>query len=345
MSYKYECKPCAYKTNRKVDYIRHSSTKKHMANHLICHRCHSSYTLTGSYERHMNKTPMCTSSNQRTAMIPYEAAHQLGTTIINNNSYNYNNTNIYILDPNSFKGAKHQYAKNLLSDNVLPFLHQDNLTIYYAKLEEIVKNDFVVFGYVKDFGLTSEMVDVLKAKRYDDEYQTLNTRLLNLSHHLVDVKKLDTIKGIEPLFRHNDIILVKLWLNPSLLTEDEIKEISADINGYQDRNKMRINAYVSKAIMEAFRHTYINTENPRRLCLFPENQEDIFYKDKYVKPCNSLKRLTREVILSVLNDYDSLNAIIFDSFNIYHFKEFEFDINYEDIYNSIANELHGVLEV
>jgi hypothetical protein len=240
----------------------------------------------------------------------------------------------------------------LIQDSTLALNHETNLMIYRDSIESRIRRDLEPISDIGDIVLSKEESDILC-----DYDHPLNREMQNKWKPIA--KKINglTANGIQilPLVKPSDPITLKIWFNPSLLTDEDHDTLDLNkthyVEDYPKLNRAMIDRYLSLVITEAMVDTYINENRPRSSCLFSElssdthpddtTSKDMFYKDIYSDRM-VLKKLTKEVMMSMIDD-ESLNSLIFSNLNKYHIEHKKLDFEYYLVRNAISNALDGLL--
>ncbi len=350
----YKCIPCEYVSKNKTNYTKHTKTQKHYILTLTCPRCKTKYKRPNMYNNHI-----ATCVYEPAAVAPAPIAPQVinnNTTNNNNNSTTNNTTNntqnIYNITLNSLSGAEYKYMSRLIQDSTLALNHETNLLIYRDSIESRIRLALEPISDIGDIVLTKEESDILC-----DYDHPLNREMQNKWKPIA--KKINSLEknGIQilPLVKPSDPITLKIWFNPSLLTDEDHESLDVNktyfVEDYPKLNRATIDRFLSLVITEAIVDTYINENRPRSSCLFSELSsdmhpdddlsKDMFYKDLYSDRM-VLKKLTKEVMMSMIDD-ESLNNLLFSNLNKYHIEHKKLDFEYYLVRNAIANALDGLL--
>jgi hypothetical protein len=261
-----------------------------------------------------------------------------------------NNTdtqNMYIITLNSLSGSEYKYMSRLIQDTTLALNHETNLSKYRIQLGSRIRRDLEPIRDIRNMVISKEECDAL----CDDDHP-LNTEIRGKWELIANKINGLSANGIQilPLLDLRNPITLKIWFNPSLLTDADHESLKGE-DDYPKRNRETINSYLSGVIAASIVNIYINENHPRSSCLFSEMSPDIhpdydISKDMFYKDIHSdrmvLKKLTKEAMMSMMN-VDIINTILFCDLNAYHVESKTIDFDYYLVRNVIANALDSLL--
>ncbi len=334
LSYVYRCINCKFFTNRKGNYIRHINTDIHKINNHICCKCNHTFINSYQLTRHLNKKINNTCGAPLTSVSAPSIINSNTTT---NNYTTINNPTYYtlVLDPMNYNGSQHKYVKNLLRNDVIPLTSEISCSVFSNTLYDLISCDLTKLCNLlsttnlnlEDFtNLKSSNVELRKLSR--SKLIPIETEFSNLQYNNL---------YLYPSFDRSNILYCKVWLNPRLLTTEELIIINSECDEWIYNNASQINNYLTLKIKDAFSKTYMNINNSELWNLFP-NRERIYYKDDDI-PFTKLKELTNDIIISLIDKQDDINALLFDKLSQYQITDRLFTFDYLTINKIIYGEL------
>ena len=327
---KFKCILCKFYTPNKTDYTRHLLTKLHYKNINKCFDCDKEFKNPHNYKLHIShkETSGKCINKQQSNTTP-----QINN-ITNNNTTNNNQYNNYTININSVSGNEYKYLTSLMSNNVYPLLHEASKKRFSIIFEEILENSINKLTAISDidFGeddiIDNQLSDSGKLKRREasSHYNELDKHI-----HLIPELKLNS-----------NLTTVKLWLNPSLLTIDEIANLDEDIiSEWCEMNNSNITNYLNSCIIIALEQSFMNNEYKKYLNLYSNDAENVYYKDGTV--INNLPILTNEVMLSLLDNQPTFKKLIFDKLSKYQVSQTFYDFSYSSIFTTINNKVRELV--
>ena len=346
----YKCKYCKFgPINDKTKYENHLKTKKHVENELkhfdennICVGCKKELKCKSLYNKHN-----CIAKQEYIKSNVINGGHHNNLSI--KDSYN----NTYIVFPEYFKGEQFKHVQQLLSTNVLPMEHKESklyfnntiMTLLDSELDpilnkidnqkELISTETVLKFSKADFDnmTKSEIYQIDKIKEYTKE---LDNYLLKAYPKYPGTHIDNTLyKGLFPYY--NSVYLsMRFW--PELVNLSNFKNNLQnnklyDFNNIKNNNDNVAKCYFHYLISESINKTYISGPKKFR-CLLKEN-DDIYYKSDDYKLTlqKKLKKLTADIISSLIENSDYIT----DYFIRIGIKDFEFNVEYKEIYEIIES--------
>ena len=325
--YLYNCEKCKFHNDNLTNYKTHLKTKKHNNNYNICAICLKQFKFASLLKKHTIKNnckPIETQS------IPINITNN--TTNNNTNNTTNNNTNnnqIYytlILNPGNYTGNRHKYVNNLLSENVLPLTNDETSNLFSTELFNLINCDLNMLTDISKYKLIKEdfASDVKKEK-----LNNVNKIFIKLSAKL----------NLYPNFVRTSSYIYKCWLCPDLMTDYEKDLAMSECCDWIIHNESEINNYLSTKISEAINNLFLNKNNDQIWSLFTQRNR-VYYKDNDMGLNNNeLKLLTKEIIISLIDNQEKISNLLFSYLSDYQIKDRVINFEYKTILNIVYDKL------